>query len=321
MSKAFKHAFDKLTHHEKKDKSGNTSSGENSRTASPAHTPGVGHTHGHGQQLPHINTAGSTASSATSATSASNTTTATTVAANSSAASSAVHLPSDVNSPVASGQTTPTETHSNNHKGGLFHHKNKKDATTTDLHAKDHAAAGEGKDDHVHRTGSLNSACSDLHEHFKAIKLHHGKSNEKTTSAAAVAAGAGAGHGTTTTGATRPHLEHRKTEEDERALRVERAEELEREHLAREAAAKEAYEKDPLKANYGFLNIDATPNNFDISGKKDTLLEIAKKKEGDQVFFRARLQSHRNQSEFHLSFFLAYPTPIVRALDTYSPRH
>lgn len=88
-----------------------------------------------------------------------------------------------------------------------------------------------------------------------------------------------------------------KTEEDERALRIERQEELQREAIRREAAAKEAYENDPLNVNYGFLNIDATPNSIDTSGKKDTFLEIAKKNEGEEVYFRARIQSLRKQSE------------------------
>lgn len=141
---------------------------------------------------------------------------------------------------------------------------------------------------------AFSQKCDDLHEHFKAIKLH----NNKTTTAGADGHHKDTTHTKGTATPTRPPLNHMKTEEDERALRVERKEELHREQLKREAAAKKAYEEDPLNGNYGYLNIDATPNNIDTSGKKDTFLEITKKKEGEEVYFRARIQSLRKQSEF-----------------------
>ena len=63
-------------------------------------------------------------------------------------------------------------------------------------------------------------------------------------------------------------MAHRKTEEDVRALRVDKQAELHKEQLERELGYKNAYEVDPLNRNYGFLNIDAKPNaNVETSGK------------------------------------------------------
>lgn len=162
--------------------------------------------------------------------------------------------------------------------GGLGRHDSVKDKD------KKH----KEKDGDLARTGS---GCSDVAEHFKAIKLGLGKKNTaahndehgRASHTAAAASG-------------RPGLHHTITEQDERALKVDRAAQLKEEQLAREAAYRDAYANDPLNANYGFLNIDATPNPIDTSGKKDTFREIAEKKEGEHVFFRARIQSTRHQS-------------------------
>ena len=208
-------------------------------------------------------------------------------------------IPSDVDSPVQSGAAPPVDARGNH---VLHSHLQSGSSNSSGLLSKSGGKPGKhGKnEDDIHRTGSLNKAlsqkCEDLHEHFKAIKLHHNKTAKATDTTTH-----DSHHPAAKGNAARPPLNHMKTEEDERALRVERHEELQREALKREAAAKYAYDTDPLNGNYGFLNIDATPNPIDISGKKDTFLDIAKKSEGEEVYFRARIQSLRKQSEFQPS--------------------
>lgn len=282
MSKAFKNAFDKLTHphghHSPKERPSTPSAA----AASSRYAGESGDANPLG--LPHIDTSDS---------STTNTSTSTLSHSTGSTA-----IPSDVNSPAGSGANTPVD-----ERGHHVAHSHLKAATGNSAAAHGHAHGGkQHKEEDISRTGSLNKAlsqkCEDLHEHFKAIKLHHNKSADHATSGKdATSHTTSAGHKGTSAHPTRPALNHMKTEEDERALRVERQEELKREQLQREADAKAAYESDPLNGNYGYLNIDATPNAIDTSGRKDTFLEIAKKSEGEDVFFRARIQSLRKQSE------------------------
>lgn len=298
MSKAFKHAFDKLTHHHSHHKE---SSKSGSATPSESGEPNP-----HPLVLPHIDTSDSSITGSTTSGS-------TTTLGGTTSSSASTAIPSDVNSPVASGATTPVD-----ERGNKVTHSQLKPGTTVPVthgqtfdkshghghgkHDAKHGNTGHNDHDDIHRTGSLNKVfsqkCEDLHEHFKAIKLHHSKASDSTATAKGNGAHAHAHAGSGSATPARPPLNHTKTEEDERALRIERQEELHRESLRREAAAKHAYENDPLNGNYGFLNIDATPNKgVDLSGKKDTFLEIAKKSEGDEVYFRARIQSLRKQSE------------------------
>lgn len=289
MSKAIKNALDKLTHHH----SHSSTPKDHSPVGTPKHQP---QQHGSGLAtsggtstpplvLPPID---DSSSSITGTTGSSRTSTL---------------IPSDVDSPVHSGAATPVDERGN-HVLHSHVQSGLNSSTPPSKSSGKHGKHNSKSEDDIQRTGSLNKAlsqkCEDLHEHFKAIKLHHNKTAKATNTTTN-----DPHHPAAKGNAARPPLNHMKTEEDERALRVERHEELQRENLKREAAAKYAYDTDPLNGNYGFLNIDATPNPIDISGKKDTFLEIAKKKEGDKVYFRARIQSLRKQSEFLLTIILS----------------
>ena len=211
------------------------------------------------------------------------------------------HVDSAVNSPPHSGASTPVHEKPHHKSGGgsgLLHFGSKKEKT--------HDADGVARSNSLPRSST--DGCNDAHEHFKAIKKSlTGGGKHKDDEA---------GHRASSDGPARPGLVHHITEQDQRALKVDRQQEIQQEQLRRELAYKEAYEKDPLNGKYGFLNIDATPNAVDTTGKcvqpvavfaqreadicrnrKQTFTEIAEKKEGDEVYFRARIQSVRHQSE------------------------
>ena len=230
-----------------------------------------------------------------------------------------------VNSPPASGQSTPV-THEKPHKSGgggsgLLHfgHKSKE----KDDKPHHHGDGAVARSNSLPRTGT--EGCNDVQEHFKAIKK-------------AIIGGGGAhkDNGKVSSDSARPDLVHHITEQDQRALKVDKQAELQQEQLRRELAYKEAYENDPLNGKYGFLNVDATPNAVDTSGKsvicinqvvarrsgtepstcrKQTFLEIAEKSEGDEVYFRARIQSVRHQSESAMHDSCARPSthPVQQA--------
>jgi hypothetical protein len=178
------------------------------------------------------------------------------------------HVNSELNSPTASGATTPVnhegsgtgtghghasgKSHGHGHGplDALFGKHNKHDK---------HEKHGDG----LERSDS--TKCKDPHEHFLAVKANLGnkKNHDKTGSSSSPRASMDEKAAT-----ARPGMHHTLTEDDSRALKVDRAAELKQEQLQRELGYKEAYEKDPLNKHYGFLNIDATPNvGVDTSGK------------------------------------------------------
>lgn len=191
--------------------------------------------------------------------------------------SNSLQLDSDLNSPVASGSTTPRGDGQNHFpltKGAASRqstdHGTHKASPLGASHSPDDGAKVESerlskelsKEKEKDKEGGK---CNDVHQHFLAIK-----------SALAGKKGSRGSQSPTRTSTessedsrrpVRPGMHHTKTEEDERALRVDKAVELQQAQLKRELAYKEAYESDPLNGNYGFLNVDATPNAVDTSGK------------------------------------------------------
>lgn len=180
-----------------------------------------------------------------------------------------LHLPSELNSPAVTGAHTPAV--ASNHgvhaqdkhypsSAGSSHAAHAQH-TSSPLAKADSRSGKKHKDDDsdLSRTDSKSSAVHDLHSHFLAIKdqvLGHKRGSPGSQSPR------------NSTDGHRPVLTHRKTEEDMRALRVDRQVELHKEQLAREQGYKEAYENDSLNKHYGFLNIDATPNaNVQTTGK------------------------------------------------------
>lgn len=270
MSKQLRTALQKLTHGDGNSGSSSSSKG-GSRNASGAATPtgtGTGTSHPHHDDvldgLPRID--------------------------------------SDINSPVASGASTPVVTRDPSMPSPLGASETASVASSSSATASNNASAAEYKqqqqhhkvDSHdyqptaahhnnkeghkdggkhgnflsnlIHHGDSKNhhkedkdnnkkEGEHDLHEHFMAIKAQEKNKHHS--------------HGSSTSSSsTRPGMHHTKTEEDARALKVDRQAELHEEQIKRELAWKEAYEKDPLNIKYGFLNVDATPNqNVDISGK------------------------------------------------------
>ncbi|TFK49883.1 aspartyl-tRNA synthetase, cytoplasmic [Heliocybe sulcata] len=69
--------------------------------------------------------------------------------------------------------------------------------------------------------------------------------------------------------------------------REDRAEQDEEERKEREKRKKEAYDADPLKANYGHMTVKLKP------GDRDALIDISKKEVGTPVRFRARIHHSR----------------------------
>lgn len=168
------------------------------------------------------------------------------------------HVDSAVNSPPHSGTSTPVEKqqhphHEKHHKSGLLHFGGGSSKAHDDHQQHD---SGVKRSSSLGRTST--EGCHDTHEHFKAIKNALTGHKKGSHDGEATAAGPAA---------ARPALAHHITEQDQRALKVDRQAELQQEQLARELAYKQAYERDPLNGKYGFLNIDATPNAIDTSGK------------------------------------------------------
>lgn len=167
-------------------------------------------------------------------------------------------------SPVQSGRTSPTAI-----------------ASTASRKSTD-GLGGSSKNGQKDETDNIvkqaSNKCKDLHEHFLAVKAgqkdkkshkHDKHSDDGHASDKEKEKGRASTDGRKSHDLNkRPNLAHMKTEEDARALKVDKQEELRQEQLRREMGYKKAYEEDPLNKNYGFLNIDATPNaGVDLTGR------------------------------------------------------